>query len=50
MFIAIMTYTSPLIPDDPNVSAHHAHVEDCYRKQLLVASGPRKSHGPADSW
>jgi uncharacterized protein YciI len=42
MFIAVTSYASPLPPDDPDLPAHWAHLDDCYRRQLLVASGPQE--------
>ena len=42
MFIAVTTYTSPLAPDDPVLPSHWAYIEDCYRRELLVASGPQE--------
>ncbi|WP_228001759.1 YciI family protein [Nocardia australiensis] len=42
MFIALTTYTSPLPPEDPELPAHWEHVEECYRQQMLVASGPQE--------
>lgn len=42
MFIAVTTYTAPLPSDDPALPAHWAYLEDCYRRQLLVASGPQE--------
>ena len=42
MFIALTAYTAPLPPDYPDLPAHWAYVEDCYRRGELVASGPQE--------
>lgn len=41
MFIAVTTYTTPLPPDDPDLPAHGAYLDECYRRGQLVASGPQ---------
>jgi len=38
----VTTYTSPLPPDDPALPAHWDYVAECYRRQVLVASGPQE--------
>ena len=42
MFIAVTTYTSSLTPDDPVLPSHWAYIEECYRQELIVASGPQE--------
>ena len=42
MFVALTSYTAPLPADDPDLPAHWAYLEGCYRQGLLVASGPQE--------
>lgn len=40
MFLVILRYKKPLAVVDEHLSGHRAFVDECYRNEILITSGP----------